>query len=441
MGHLVSKDVYHRLGKKIDNLTMRTPWNEGLHKIVKELYTEEEADVVVKMPYVLSNLDRISKTTGYVKTRLRNILESLANKGLVIDLYNDGEYYYMPSPLVVGIFEFTMMRTGENLDSKVWAEMFHAYLAGNADFYSANFQNGQEIGIARAVPHRGTVAQEDIVEILDYEKAEAIIAGHGKFAIGICSCRHEKMHNGLKECDVPLETCSSFGYVVNYAVRRNLAREVSREEILENLERSRELGLVLSADTVKRNPIFICSCCNCCCNILQGITKFGYFNTLMTSSCLATVDTDKCTGCRKCEKACPINAIKMIETKPLPEGEKKQKKFYAKVDSFMCLGCGVCALKCEKEALNLKKRKPKVIHPETTFERTLLACLERGTLQNQIFDNPQAITHKVMGGIMGGFLRLPPVKKALMSNTLRSSFLASLTVGAKFLGKGWITKL
>jgi len=439
MGHLAGKEVYRHLGEKIDNLTMKAPWNESLHRIVKELYTEEEADVMVRMPYVLSNLDRISKITGYEKTKLRNILESLANKGLVIDLYNEGEYYYMPSPIVIGIFEFTMMRTGGNLNTKVWAEMFHAYIAGNADFYSSNFKNGQKISIARAVPHRDTVTQEDVVEILNYEKAEAIVASHDKFAIGICSCRHEKLHNNLKACDVPLETCSTFGYGADYLVRHGMAREVSRAEMLENLERSRELGLVFSADSVKRNVTFICSCCSCCCNILQGINKFGYVNTLMTSSFIATVDTNKCAGCRKCEKACPINAINMIPVEHPREGEKK--KFYAKVDSSMCLGCGVCALKCEKEALKLKKRKQKVIHPETTFERNLLACLERGTLQNQIFDNPQATTHKAMRGILGGFLRLPPVKKALMSDVLRSSFLASLAAGAKLQGKGWLTRI
>ncbi len=44
MGHLVGKDVYRKLGRKIDGLTVRAPWNETLYKILKELYTEEEAD-------------------------------------------------------------------------------------------------------------------------------------------------------------------------------------------------------------------------------------------------------------------------------------------------------------------------------------------------------------------------------------------------------------
>ncbi len=54
------------------------------------------------------------------------------------------------------------------------------------------------------------------------------------------------LHLDLKKCNVPLDTCSSFGYAAEYTIRRGLAREVSRGEMLENLARSKELGLVLS---------------------------------------------------------------------------------------------------------------------------------------------------------------------------------------------------
>jgi hypothetical protein len=80
-------------------------------------------------------------------------------------------------------------------------------------------------------------------------------------------------------------------------------------------------------------------------------------------------------------------------------------------------------------------------HPENTFERIILQCLERGTLQNQLFDEPGKISHQVMRGILGGFLRLPPVKKTLMSDLLRSRFLAAVKGGAGKQGKGWMTKI
>ena len=64
MGHKVGKDLYRELHRKIDGLSMRAPWNETFHAIVKELYSEEEADVIVKMPYGLSSLKRIALLSG-----------------------------------------------------------------------------------------------------------------------------------------------------------------------------------------------------------------------------------------------------------------------------------------------------------------------------------------------------------------------------------------
>ena len=46
-----------------------------------------------------------------------------------------------------------------------------------------------------------------------------------------------------------------------------------------------------------------------------------------------------------------------------------------------------------------------------------------------------------MKGLIGGFLRLSPVKKILMTDTLRSKFLESMKKGAARDGKGWLTEL
>jgi hypothetical protein len=108
--------------------------------------------------------------TGLPGDRLRTLFEGLADKGPVLDLWGGDEYYYMPSPMVIGLFEFAMMRTGPDVDTRKLAGLFHHYLSGDRAFEAAD-----------------------------------------KFAIGICSCRHEKLHAATKECDVPLESCTSFG--------------------------------------------------------------------------------------------------------------------------------------------------------------------------------------------------------------------------------------
>lgn len=426
MGHLVGKDVYKRLGKKIDGLTVRTPWNKTLYAILKALYTQDEANLVARLPYRPSDLPRIARVTKYGEERLEQVLPALCKKGLVMDVCIRGRYYYMTSPMVIGIFEFTMMRTGGNLDTQACAQLFHDYMFGDDAFLQANFQAGTQVSVMRALPHEGTVAEIDHVEVLDYERGRAIAEQSRTFALGLCSCRHEKYHLDKKHCDLPLETCASLGMGAKFMIRNKLAREISKSQMLEHLAWSREEGLVLSADNVKKHVSAICSCCGCCCNILQGIKRCGHPGILVTSSFLAQADQEACNGCGQCAKACLIEAIEMV---PNEDPQAKPRKM-PQIDDSLCVGCGVCALKCTKtKALKLVPRKKRVLHPENTMERVILQCLERGTLQNQLFDDPNKLSHEILRVMVGAFLRLPPVKKALMSHQLRSRFLSRMGGG------------
>ena len=216
-----------------------------------------------------------------------------------------------------------------------------------------------------------------------------------------------------------------------------MAKEISKSEMLENIARSKDLKLALTADNVQKNVGFICHCCGCCCNLMLGVSKHGYPNTIVTSNYISKIDQDQCTGCEKCANKCPIQAISMV---PIENPQTKKPK-NAIVDESICLGCGVCALTCHKDAIKLVRREQRVIHPETTFERVILGCLERGTLQNQLFDDPQSVTQQFLRGVIGGFLRLPPVKQALMGDLLRSRFLASLKRGVKRQQKAWLVEM
>ena len=429
MGHLVGKDVYRRVGRKVDGLTARAPWNETLHEILKELFSEAEAEVFVKMPYSLAPFERVARVTGIEETRLRTLLDGMGNKGLVVDFALGDTTWYMPSPMFVGLFEFTMMRTGPDVDSRLMADLFHRYLDDGAVF-AANSEGGKRVFIERVVPHQEALG--DHVEVLDYEKASWILDGAERCALGVCSCRHEKQHLGARGCDGPLDVCSSFGIAADYLVRHGLGREVSKEEMRDNFARSRESGFVFCADNTQAGVAFVCQCCGCCCNVLRAVSRFGYTNILTTSSFIARSDSESCTACGKCAKVRPIGAIEMVENGGGPNPRAKKPR----VDDDVCLGCGVCALGCSTHAMRLESRPQRVLPPETTFQRVILQCLERGTLQNQLFDDPSNRTQAAMRAIVGAFLRLPPVKRSLMSETLRSRFLAAMEAGVRAQGKG-----
>jgi Pyruvate/2-oxoacid:ferredoxin oxidoreductase delta subunit len=354
-----------------------------------------------------------------------------------MDIDVHGCYRCVPSPMVIGIFEFTMMRTDGGVDQGRMARLFHDYMAGSGTLYHANYAAGETTALLRALPHEDTIRDRPHVEVLDYHRAVAMVESSERFAMGICSCRHEKQHLGGRQCDTPLDNCSSFDYAADYLIRRDLAREVSKSEMLDNVARSRELGLVMNADNVQRNVAFICHCCGCCCNALAGLSTFGYTNSVITSTYLAVSQDSDCKGCNFCEKACPVNAITMVADAD-PSTERKKKP---QVDETFCLGCGVCATRCRTGAMALEERGQRVIPPETTFRRVILSALERGTLQNQLFDNPDSLGQAFLRGLVGGFLKLSPVKRALMSKALRSRFLTAMESGVRRQGKGWATEI
>lgn len=193
---------------------------------------------------------------------------------------------------------------------------------------------------------------------------------------------------GKKTCDTPLETCTSIGGGAYYTIRHGFAKEISKSEALENLAKFKELGLVVNVDNVQKDVSFMCHCCKCCCNLLCGVNKHGYPNSVVSSTYIAEVDESKCRNYDRCYEVCPVDCIERV-TVESPTSNKKTKP---KIDESRCIGCGICAAKCPAGAIKMVKRKQRVIHPATIYERLMLQSLERGTLQYQLFDNPENIT-------------------------------------------------
>ena len=53
-------------------------------------------------------------------------------------------------------------------------------------------------------------------------------------------------------------------------------------------------------------------------------------------------------------------------------------------------------------------------------------AIERGKLQNLIFDNQALASHRAMAAVLGVILKLPPIKQALAGRQMRSRYLETL---------------
>ena len=110
---------------------------------------------------------------------------------------------------------------------------------------------------------------------------------------------------------------------------------------------------------------------------------------------------------------------------------RKVRKGLPVIDESICLGCGVCARNCPKKAITLQRRPVEVITPVNSTHRFVLQAIEKGTLQNLVFDNQAFANHRAMAAVFGTILRLPPLKQAMASRQFKSVYLDHLLAAQK----------
>jgi Pyruvate/2-oxoacid:ferredoxin oxidoreductase delta subunit len=137
---------------------------------------------------------------------------------------------------------------------------------------------------------------------------------------------------------------------------------------------------------------------------------------------MPTIDETYCNGCGKCVVACPVEAMSLVSTND-PHHPKMKK---ARVNEDICLGCGVCVRECDKGSLSLRERTQRVITPVNSVHRVVMMAVERGGLEDLIFDNRVMWNHRAMAAVLGVVLRLPPIKQALASQQVKSRYLEYL---------------
>ena len=424
MGHITNPEQeYSLLQQRLAQKVQAAPDSPTLTKILTLLFSPEDAELARQLPHSFTPLENLSSRLKMPEDELNGKLTDMAQRGIVFDIEHNGKRYFTLPPVVIGFFEFTFMRTRPEAPMKELAHLFEEYFNENDGMFFRNHLEGHTQLFRSLV--REEALPENTTEILDWERATQIVSSSSAFSVGICQCQHTAEHHG-RACDKPREVCLTFNHVAESLSRNGHARSITRDEAMDVLLKSKEAGLAQIADNVQRKVGFICNCCGCCCHLMRAMKAFDIHPGIITSNWIMDVDLSKCKGCGECAKACPIDAINIEK---IQEGDKK--KMWAVSNEEVCLGCGVCSTVCKTGASTMKSRSQRMLAPETVFDQRIGMALERGKLADLLFDNPERLSQRALGKIIGVLEKTSPFKAAMARESLKSSFLDALVKGAK----------
>ncbi|MBT4410915.1 MAG: 4Fe-4S dicluster domain-containing protein [Bacteroidetes bacterium] len=420
MAHHTVKKGYSNLVDRLNKFPLGVPPSQLLYKILEMLFTEREAQQVAQLPIKPFSAAKAQKIWKLSESETRKTLNTLADHGLLVDIDRNGESVYVLPPPMAGFFEFSMMRLRKDIDQSILAELFYQYITVEEDFIKTLFTDGiTQLG--RTFVNETVLSEDNSLHVLDYERASEVIKTASAIGVGMCYCRHKKEHLGTA-CDAPMDICMTFNNTGGSLIKHGIAREVEVSEGLELLDQAYENNLVQFGENVQNKVNFICNCCGCCCEALIAARRFALMDPVHTTNFLPDVIESNCTGCGKCVEVCPVESITLISA----NNPAKIKQKLARVVEETCLGCGVCVRVCTKNALRLKQRPKRVITPVNGAHKAVMMAIERGKLQNLIFDNQVLWNHRALAALIGVILRLPPVKQIFASDQVKSRYLGRL---------------
>ena len=416
----VKANSYSNLAERLNRFPQGAPPTELLFKILKILFSEREAKLVSELPIKPFTDNKATAIWKMSLSDARIILNDLTDRGILLDYENNDETTYVLPPPMAGFFEFSLMRYRNDINQKVLSELFYQYLNVEEDFIKALFLSG-ETQLGRVFVNEGVLTNDNALHVLDYERASEVIKTASQIGNGVCYCRHKMQHIG-KNCNAPMDICLTFNGSAESLIRHGIAREIDVAEGLDLLDKAQDNNLVQFGENVQERVNFICNCCGCCCEALIAARKFGFLNPVHTTNFIPEINEGKCSGCGKCIALCPVGAMTLVAASDSQKPARKK----AKLDDDQCLGCGLCLKVCSVDALKLRPRKELVITPVNSVHRVVLMAIERGKLQNLLFDNQVLLSHRAMAAVLGVILKLPPAKQILAGRQFKSRYLSAL---------------
>ena len=342
--------IYIQLQKHLDKQPVGFPaTRSGAEiKILEHIFSPLEARIALKMGYKFESAEAILIRLEHAVSSvlvLENHLDQLFKKGGILSRVTDGIRYYGLAPLVVGMYELQNKRLTPD-----FVKYFKEYTSDKKfgiEFISTELPQMRTIPISESIsvtPHVSPF--DDVVALIN--------KAHEPFAILECICRKKKdIEGNACKKTTRKETCLAMGDMGAGAIHIGIGREITRDEALDIIKQNQKDGLVLQPANAQ-DADFICSCCGCCCGMLDMQHNLPKPLDYWATNFHATVDATQCNGCGVCVKRCQVNAVTVLE-----------KGACARVNLNLCLGCGVCVTTCPKTAISLEKNTREIKPPQT----------------------------------------------------------------------------
>ena len=252
-------DVYRRLQQRLDELPVGYPaTRSGVElRILKQLFTPEEAEVALGLNAVPETVDKIqSRLPGRSEEELERMLDHMVEKGAIFGgrmLARGGKKRYSRAPLVIGMYEAQVDRLTKQLqqDFEQYArEGFASTLLG------AKTKQMRTVPVnARFVPDRLVGRYDDVRKMVE--------EGEGPWAARNCVCRQGKDLLG-EPCrqTSARRVCLTIGGAARATVASGDGQALTREETLALMDQAERDGMVLQPANAQ-DPLFVCFCCGC----------------------------------------------------------------------------------------------------------------------------------------------------------------------------------
>jgi NAD-dependent dihydropyrimidine dehydrogenase PreA subunit len=350
-------EVYKQLAQRLDSLPQGYPaTDDGAElRLLKYLFTEEEAELGAKLKYTLESSNAIAERLGRDNKETRALLKQMAKRGLIKADVIEGGFGFGLLPFAVGIYEFQTSRLDEEM-----SRLFE-------DYYQKAFGKMLTISpqIHRVIPVNETIDTD--LSVAPYENVTEIVKSMKSWGVTDCICRRQQAYMG-NACEHPLDVCMTFSERPGAYDNSSTVRAQTLDEALETLQKAADAGLVHSVSNNQEGLWYICNCCTCSCGILRGLSELGIADVVASSSFVNHVDVDQCNGCDSCTEFCQFDALVMGDDQIMT------------VNTLRCVGCGVCVPHCDMESLALIKREetqaPPVTEEDWMEERAKLLGLD-----------------------------------------------------------------